>query len=436
MAEKTTNYGLTKPLPEEFYDIGVQNDNMDIIDAELKKQADYTNIGLKQRDRVVNLLDNSWFVNPINQRGQTSYVGANTYTIDRWYIGGSNNKVTVGNGCVKSETTVGSSYATIAQKVANCTQYAGKTLTFAACLRSNVTPRVYAYNGDTGIQAVAGVSGDYQVLVCTFTVPSDIAEGALTVRIQSKSTTVGDYVEAQWAALYEGEYTVNTLPAYQYKGYAVELAECRRYYVPNVYESDTPADTEKMWMDGKVSKSGDTMTGGLKFTDPSGGTNVTTFAEYNNEVLVRNHADTSNYVDLVFGTASDIHLRGLSSGTYFTKTLLHTGNISNFGLAKVATGSYKGTNSSGSTYPNSLTFDFEPKLLIVYGLNDDSQSCNAPMILVNNFNGVRQSNSDTYPTSWSKINVTWGKTVKWYSTSSAKMQQNDSATTYAYVAIG
>jgi hypothetical protein len=31
-------------------------------------------------------------------------------------------------------------------------------------------------------------------------------------------------------ALYEGSYTADTLPEYQPKGYAAELAECRRYY--------------------------------------------------------------------------------------------------------------------------------------------------------------------------------------------------------------
>ena len=39
MAEKTANYGLTKPLPSEFYDVNVPNTNMDIIDEELKKRA-------------------------------------------------------------------------------------------------------------------------------------------------------------------------------------------------------------------------------------------------------------------------------------------------------------------------------------------------------------------------------------------------------------
>lgn len=39
MPNITTNYGLTKPLPEEFYDIGVHNANMDIIDEQLQKAA-------------------------------------------------------------------------------------------------------------------------------------------------------------------------------------------------------------------------------------------------------------------------------------------------------------------------------------------------------------------------------------------------------------
>ncbi len=37
MADKTTNYNLTKPSADDFYDVVVQNGNMDIIDAELIK---------------------------------------------------------------------------------------------------------------------------------------------------------------------------------------------------------------------------------------------------------------------------------------------------------------------------------------------------------------------------------------------------------------
>ena len=39
MATKTINYGLTKPEGSDFYDIGVQNDNMDIIDKQMKANA-------------------------------------------------------------------------------------------------------------------------------------------------------------------------------------------------------------------------------------------------------------------------------------------------------------------------------------------------------------------------------------------------------------
>ena len=37
----------------------------------------------------------------------------------------------------------------------------------------------------------------------------------------------------EWAALYEGEYTVETLPPYVSKGYGAELAECQRYFLYN-----------------------------------------------------------------------------------------------------------------------------------------------------------------------------------------------------------
>lgn len=39
MATTTTNYGLTKPEGSDFYDIGAQNDNMDIIDKQMKANA-------------------------------------------------------------------------------------------------------------------------------------------------------------------------------------------------------------------------------------------------------------------------------------------------------------------------------------------------------------------------------------------------------------
>ena len=40
MAEFTPNYNLKKPAEEDFYNVKDFNDNADIVDAELKKNAD------------------------------------------------------------------------------------------------------------------------------------------------------------------------------------------------------------------------------------------------------------------------------------------------------------------------------------------------------------------------------------------------------------
>lgn len=45
MPKKTTNYGLTKPYVEEFYDVNVFNENFDIIDEELKNRASLDETG-------------------------------------------------------------------------------------------------------------------------------------------------------------------------------------------------------------------------------------------------------------------------------------------------------------------------------------------------------------------------------------------------------
>ena len=43
MAEKTSRYNLTKPSAEDFYDVNVQNENMDIIDGELLAVSNVVN---------------------------------------------------------------------------------------------------------------------------------------------------------------------------------------------------------------------------------------------------------------------------------------------------------------------------------------------------------------------------------------------------------
>ena len=52
MPNKTSNFNLTKPLPEEFYNIQVHNDNMDIIDRELKNRATLNEKGKVPKEQL------------------------------------------------------------------------------------------------------------------------------------------------------------------------------------------------------------------------------------------------------------------------------------------------------------------------------------------------------------------------------------------------
>lgn len=67
MATQTVNYNLKKPDNEDFYDIADQNNNMDIIDAELKEintkvTMDSDNLTLLQETEPTNPTKNTlWF---------------------------------------------------------------------------------------------------------------------------------------------------------------------------------------------------------------------------------------------------------------------------------------------------------------------------------------------------------------------------------------
>ena len=171
-----------------------------------------------------NLLDNSDFRNPVNQRGKTSYLGTDGYNIDRWKGLAPQATYSLGqNGLTHATQTGKGSY--IAQLLENPQQYAGKTLTFAVNLvANNSTNLAIRFRVDGTIVGKQNVTG-IGIFTTTFTIPTTVSE-TLTVEIGIDN---GSYT-VQWAALYEGSYTAETLPPYVPKGYAVELAECQRYY--------------------------------------------------------------------------------------------------------------------------------------------------------------------------------------------------------------
>ena len=72
MATKTTNYGLTKPDGADFYDVDVQNDNMDIIDKQMKANAnDVAQLNSDLKDALV------------TQYAELNGTGNNYFYVDR-----------------------------------------------------------------------------------------------------------------------------------------------------------------------------------------------------------------------------------------------------------------------------------------------------------------------------------------------------------------
>lgn len=109
--------------------------------------------------------------------------------------------------------------------------------------------------------------------------------------------------------------------------------------------------------------------------------------------------------------------------------------------ARTQSGSYVGTGTYGAANPNSLTFEFEPKLLLIVGFHNYPTSKNQRSfaIISANGNGLGTSDTTLVANIYSLINFVFssvdGKTISWHSKNYAS-QQNDTTATYFYTAIG
>ena len=108
-----------------------------------------------------------------------------------------------------------------------------------------------------------------------------------------------------------------------------------------------------------------------------------------------------------------------------------------FGNCKVAYGTYTGNGNYGSQHPNTLTFPFEPKLVIIQNITgaatDGTSSSTfgmAMMVLVRPVAGFTFANGTfTNTVNWS------GNTVSWWGENDG-FQLNGSGSTYFYAALG
>lgn len=79
MADKTINYKLTKPSGDDFYDINVHNENMDIVDAELKNLND----GKAPSGHGLGTFPKSYAGSQINLIQEVLRYGSGFYQVDR-----------------------------------------------------------------------------------------------------------------------------------------------------------------------------------------------------------------------------------------------------------------------------------------------------------------------------------------------------------------
>ena len=220
----TTVLGLKTFAASDPVDYNEINDNYNKIDNGVKTAM--------QGRAAYNLLDNSDFANPVNQRGRSgTYEGVSNYTtfvIDRWKTWSTGCTYTLSSAGLQIANLNASSSNGPWEVLPNPERMKGKTYTLAvwynggnvAC--GNVAVPTGTLTEDKYLSAVSA-SGTRPGL--RFIIASTYSSIDFQIMISA-----GQTVTVEWAALYEGAYTADTLPSYQPKGYAAELAECQRYY--------------------------------------------------------------------------------------------------------------------------------------------------------------------------------------------------------------
>lgn len=189
-------------------------------------------VGALDKDvHMYNLLDNSDFVHPVAQAGVNGAHGATGYAVDRWMrtSGATVSQAADGLKIVSDKTswTAGIQQRIEAKRFADVMTFAVRGVFPVAC-------RLFVYIGSgTTNFGTAYFQGDAaeRTLVAKLIKPDGLTgDEVVNVYISPDTGSTGTAAVVRWAAIYEGEYTAETLPPYVPKGYAAELAECLRYY--------------------------------------------------------------------------------------------------------------------------------------------------------------------------------------------------------------
>ena len=180
-------------------------------------------VGLAPQLSNPNLLDDWYFGNPVNQRGQMSYTAAG-HGIDRWRIG-SEGTLTIEDGYI----TFASSDATLRNLEQPLERLEAGTYTLSLLVEDGAgTNVIFGFSGN--YRSVKVESNEKQVVSRTFDVPTKTSG---TVYIQTGNSQIKLYAAklelgTQQTLAHQDEngvWVLNEIP-----DYGEQLARCQRYF--------------------------------------------------------------------------------------------------------------------------------------------------------------------------------------------------------------
>ena len=187
-----------------------------------------------------NLLDNGYFGNPVNQRGQTSYAGTG-YTIDRWKLDNDSGACSINltkEGIEFIATSGATGIASLSQIIdpSDFNALSGRTVTLSLLGKTDTTQQVLFYlNGQVAASKPSEATNGMHMTSLTYTFPDSISFAAVFVygrltpgigtgKVLATKLELG--TQQTLAHKEYGEWVLNEIPKF-----GDQLAECQRYAV-------------------------------------------------------------------------------------------------------------------------------------------------------------------------------------------------------------
>lgn len=411
MANKTSNYDLTKPLPSEFYDIEVHNDNMDKIDAQMKAMDS------KSATAKTTLADADTI--PLNDSAASNVLKKITW---------ANIKTVLGNVFAPKSHTHSKSEI--------------------SDFPTSLTPSAHASSHKTGGSDALSAS-DIGAVPTTRTVNGK----ALSANISLTASDVGlgnvpnVTTNDQTPTYSQAETLANIASGEKLSVSMGKIMRLMTDYFSHKGSRSNPHGVTAAQA-GAVAKNEDIV------IQKSGAAYDSVFGQGTRNALLRvrnvaGNANNQRTLALFDSTQrpdleTALRLYDVVNGTETLYSIFGEHNLDKLstalGAAKIQTGSYVGTGTSGESNPTRITLPFVPKFIIVCIDDNANEHSTTRRNIIAAFNGVgwAYTGGNDFSTS---ANITFGSNyVEFYSTatnssSAANAQLNANGITYRWMII-